>query len=347
MQDGSDKSFLDLPIQEGFFTDVYGEAGFLGNQEPVYKEYRFSSTGTIFDLASLTKGLVTAPMVYSLLLQGELDLSDQVGKFLKGFPEPVAAMTLGSLLAHQSGLPAWRNFWINRLAPDYPQGLDWQNVQAYVREVFNRVQLEPLATEEVYSDLGFILLGCILESILQKTLREGFRDFLEGIGYRNTELGFPPLNSTGYIPTAYCEIRGRRLQGEVHDENCGALGGLSGHAGLFGSGQALASYIKVLISQDIGRSFYNENYQALVNGKPMLGLRPGNDPSSRVFGGGRGLGHLGFTGCAYWIDWEQQTYGLYLTNRIISSRINGRIKVLRAEAFSYMKQRLDSCKKNQ
>lgn len=257
--------------------------------------------GHYFDLASLTKVLFTLPEILKLVEEGMADLYDPLQKFL---PELgwlsdswLQRVSLYSLLAHETGLPAWY--------PLYTLGLEAKTLKAWILQ-------HPWQREKpVYSDLGYIFLGLVLERIRGQDLA----DFALPQGMSFTP---PPLLS---VATEDCPWRGRVLQGEVHDENACALGGAAGHAGLFGTLEgvlnALAGYLQ-------NRALSPASLELLrrpTSPERALGweiAHPGWSGGSLC--SRQTLGHTGFTGTGAWIDLERGYGWCLLTGRVHPSR---------------------------
>ena len=325
---------VDDAFRDKYFSHAYVECGFLDSPLPSYTRHWASNPDeTIYDLASLSKGLCTAPLVYNML--GKKGLSTCLGDYISGLPGDVSSLTIISLLGHVSGLEAWRNFWINRLNSETSLEDYGFDAKEHILEVFRRSDCMSKERKERYSDLGFILLGLMLEESCQGSLDNQFYDFQKNV----LSLENPLLVYGNRVPksqaivSSYCKLRDRNLKGEVHDENCYSLGGISGHAGLFSTGPQLGQYLRRFHQSELGKDFIRANYEASLAGDTMLGLRKGDDPSSEVFGNGKAIGHLGFTGTAFWLDCDRKSYGIFLSNRIVSGRISGRIKTLRADVF--------------
>jgi len=283
---------------------------------------------TIFDLASLTKVISTTPLVMQQLERGVLALDDLVsGHVAEWRHEDRSGVTLRDMLAHCSGLPAWR--------PYYKQ-LDG-------REMYERaISAEPLEyaprTRSIYSDLDFILLGFIVHG--RMALTERFALMLSQMGIVE-ELQFnpPQLWRARTAPTEFDQWRGRLLVGEVHDENAAALGGIAGHAGLFGTAASVGAYARHLMQVLDGRSgvFRRSTLEEFVSKRADI---PG---SSRALGwdtmlptsscgtkmSARAFGHTGFTGTSLWIDAEKDVYVVLLTDRVQPTRSNEAIKRMR------------------
>lgn len=330
-------------FESGLFTHAYVECGSFKSSEPAFSKFSSSraieSNRNIFDLASLTKALVTTPLVHDFLAEKELDGYEPIEKWFKrddlpSFKERILRLTPFELLSHRSGVPAWRNFWINRLLPGVSQEDLIRSSKDHITEVLNRVPIKDVAIErDLYSDIGFILLGFLLEKARNKRLDVIFTEFVKK--HSDKEILEDLQFSTSLknvrdraISSGRCEVRSKELIGEVHDENCAALGSICGHAGLFGSGEAVSRYL---------RSLYNGPYFDRMTTKDskgsMFGWRPGDDYSSIPFGNGNGVGHMGFTGTAFWVEPKLGVYAIFLSNRIISGRISKKIKETRHEVF--------------
>jgi CubicO group peptidase (beta-lactamase class C family) len=191
---------------------------------------------TIFDLASLTKPIATATSILRLAQEGEFHLGEEVAAFLPGeWGARLEGITLRHLLTHTSGLPAWRDF--------HSHG--WSRAEIVARVAASDRE-HPIGARYVYSDLGFILLGAVVEHVSGARL-DAF--------VASRVLAPLQMASTGYLPAAdrrdrlaatRCPRRGI-LIGSVHDENAAAMDGVAGHAGLFGTAPDLARYAGALL----------------------------------------------------------------------------------------------------
>ncbi|PZA06754.1 MULTISPECIES: serine hydrolase [unclassified Meiothermus] len=275
---------------------VYGKAQL--EPEPVPLE-----AAMFFDLASLTKVLFTVPEVLRLVEDGLADLDDPLARF---FPEmawmqgsPLPSRTLRQLLTHTSGLPAW--------APIYTWGTAPQLLKQQLLQHRWEVE-EPGPT--LYSDVGYILLGLLLERLRGKPLR----DFPLPAG-----LTWKP-NPENSVATERCPWRGRVLRGEIHDENAFALGG-AGHAGLFGTLAGVLEWARSVLNGSLLSQAALEEMTRPQTSERALGWvlrQPG-------FSGGslcspRTIGHTGFTGTGVWIDLERGYAWALLTHRVHPSR---------------------------
>lgn len=272
---------------------------------------------SIFDLASLTKVIATAPLLMRSVARRRLLLDTPVAVLVPAWQGGDRRdVTVVDLLEHAGGLTAWWDL--------YRRGESEQ-------EVVDEIASLPLEyrprSRSVYSDLGFILLGSILADVEGERLDELFDALLGDTGLRyRPGAARRALTAPTELDTAW---RGRLLVGEVHDENAAALGGVAGHAGLFGSAGQVGQYAR-LVLQTLGRP--------TRLGPPWLlrrFLRPSAVPgSSRALAWdlmrptsscGRRLspaafGHTGFTGTSLWIDPLRDLYVVLLTNRVHPSR---------------------------
>lgn len=295
---------------------------------------------TIFDLASLTKVVSTATLLMRKIDDGALSLDDPVREWM---PEwrgaDRAAVTIRDLLAHASGLPAYLPFFRDHTG------------RAEFEAAICRMPLEySPGTQSIYSDLGFMLLGFILEDLYASpsravgrldptaTLASQFRALASLV--TSEPLTFNP--SRAWRPhTAPTEVeawRGRLLVGEVHDENAWALGGAAGHAGLFGTAAAVGAFARAVLQTIAGEpvlaqpaTFLEFIRRTRVPGSSRaLGwdtMRPTSSCGTRL--STSAIGHTGFTGTSLWIDWERDLYIVLLTNRVHPTRENDRIRRIR------------------
>jgi CubicO group peptidase (beta-lactamase class C family) len=296
---------------------------------------------TIFDLASLTKPLATT-LALMLLIQGEkLDLDRGLGSAIPYFlGTDKEHVTARQLLSHTSGLPDYR---------PYYEGLSRIELSERKDTLRSLLLEEPLIHEpgmtSLYSDLDFMILEWLVELVAEKPLDR----FVEESVYeplRLKHLFFVPLfdgkkrNGLSYAATEECPWRKEIMDGQVHDDNAYAIGGVAGHAGLFGRAQDVHVLLQELLSTwsgvsksklfegDVVRTFFERQSDA---GSWALGFdtptRP--DSSSGKYFSDRSVGHLGFTGTSFWMDLEKEVIVILLTNRIHPTRENQRIKTFR------------------
>jgi CubicO group peptidase (beta-lactamase class C family) len=272
---------------------------------------------TLFDLASVTK-LFTAIAVMRLVEAGAIELDGSVAAVLPdvaGRSAGAKAITWRYLLSHASGLPA---------GVDLPLDTDPDEARARVLAV--RPDKAP-GPDVVYSDVGFMVLGFGLEGLTGGPLSDALRELvIEPLGLRATT--FRPDPSCSIAPTEFDAVRGRRLRGEVHDENAAALGGVAGHAGLFGTAGDLARLGEVLLAGGgsilSGASLRTMTRRQAATGSMRRGLgfslwSPDPEATSHPFGR-RSFGHTGFTGTSLWVDRDRRLVVALLTNAVARGR---------------------------
>jgi CubicO group peptidase (beta-lactamase class C family) len=234
------------------------------------------------------------------------------------------------LLTHSSGLPAHKEYFLTLHSKR-------EFIAALCRET---LEYAP-GTKTVYSDLGFILLGEILERATGKPLDQlAHEQIFAPLAIADTMFN-PAKNLLSRIaPTENDTVlRKRLLQGEVHDENAFAMGGVAGHAGLFTTASNLAAFCQMLLNGGIyghhrllTRATISQFTvpQALAGNARTLGwMAPTPNSSSGRYFSPRSFGHLGFTGTSIWIDPDRQLFVILLTNRVYPVRENDKIAAVR------------------
>lgn len=292
---------------------------------------------TVFDLASLTKVVATTAMAMLLVERGKLDVDDLLGEWLPGFVvgrqpgDRAREVRLRHLLAHNSGLPGYVEFFREHSAP---RGL--------LRACLELPLEADPGTRAEYSDPGFILLGKALEVCAGEPLDSWTRrEIFAPPGLAST--GFcPPRQVRNTIPPTEEDAtwRHRRIQGEVQDENAWVLGGSAGHAGLFSNVPDLLRFSAGILragSSEGGPSLFNsETLARFAQRQPPAGSSralgwdtPSANSSAGTHFSERSIGHLGYSGCSLWIDLEAQVAVVLLTNRTWPDRASQLIKQVR------------------
>lgn len=310
------------------------------------------SEDMIFDLSSLTKAFATSVAMMLMVKDGKIGLEDRVTRFFHNFGvHGKTHITFRHLLAHSSGLPAWKPYYKSLLQIEGRINfLGSHGAKAYVYQELQRERLDGQPGKQaVYSDLGFILLGAAIEEVSGMTLDRFCHDrIFRPLGLRTT--GFVDLSllrarrvqpvTEMIAPTERCPWRKKILCGEVHDDNAYAMGGVAGHAGLFASAKDLDALLgrlkdcyrgdSQMIPQRIVREFWRRD--EMVPGSTWC---LGWDTPSPV-GSSAGthfsphsVGHLGFSGTSVWLDLEHDRHVILLSNRIHPSRDNEQIKAFR------------------
>lgn len=310
------------------------------------------TTTSIFDLASVTKAIATTTMAMILYERGLLDLEAAVTAIVPEFTgnDPRRRdVTVRMLLAHSSGLPAYEKFFLRTKARE-----------ALLGAAFTTGLTADPGTRAEYSDLGFIILGVVLERLADEPL-DTFcqREIFGPLAMSHTTFNPPktwkdqivptadesgmcsadtsvrePLQSPA--PSAASRFRGRVIQGEVQDENASILGGVAGHAGLFSTVEDVAVFAHAMLSggHPILRpetvNLFTRRETAPEGTSRALGWDTPSSPSqSGKYFGPRSYGHLGYTGTSLWIDPDRQLSITLLTNRTWPDCQNQAIKQVR------------------
>jgi serine-type D-Ala-D-Ala carboxypeptidase len=298
---------------------------------------------TLFDLASLTKPLCTTLCMLHLVGQGRLTLHTTCQSMLEAHvPADKQGITIGHLLGHCSGLPSYL---------PYFKGFHPIPSRENMLAILDLILKEPLqnspGTTRLYSDLGFILLAAMIENSAGIWLEEVFRRVIADPLHLSAALRFLPLDVSttmsgqSVAATENCSWRRKIVQGEVHDEHCWLMGGVAGHAGLFGTAEGVMQLCEGILDAWKGRGplagiAHRLMQRALTTQKDTVGCRrlgfdtptPGRSTSGRFFSS-QSAGHLGFSGTSFWIDPDQEVIMVLLTNRIHPTRTNEKIKEFR------------------
>jgi CubicO group peptidase (beta-lactamase class C family) len=316
---------------------------YAGTLETVRLAARYVTAETTYDLASLTKPFV-ATAIMRLIAQGRLRWDTQVGSVMRAWSRlDIAEVTLEQLLSHRAGLPAWAPLY--ETAPHFPctnKAIWWVGRQA-AESVTKRA--DPAEIQATYSDLGYIVAAAVLCEFVRKPLERAIETLVTGPLAIADRVLFPSMFkpdkyerwAVHAAPTEHCEWRGRVLRGEVHDENASFLGGVAGHAGLFGTAPAVGVFAKAVLDSYLGLSDFlpaeilryalrpqpGGDWRVGWDGKSAAGSSAGTRMSASSFG------HLGFTGTSIWCDPERQLAVVLLSNRVHPSRNNEAIRAFR------------------
>lgn len=309
---------------------------------------------TVYDLASLTKPLCTVTALVLLMQSGRCQLHDRAGSILPELAEsPIGAASLWHLLTHSSGLPGWRAFYerLSSTASIPATEVGRSRARAAMLEMIrDEALIYERGARSLYSDLGFMLLGMIVERCSGMSLHQYFCDHIGPLA-GGSQIGFTPAewadefslrarhHGGDIAPTEYDVWRGRLLCGEVHDENAASLGGVAGHAGLFGTAEAVLTLTGVWLEAYHRRQSvldpalvtdFTRRQFAIPGSSWALGWDTPSPPSSA---GGLlpeiSFGHLGYTGTSIWIDPVHELEIVLLSNRVHPTRKNERIKTFR------------------
>lgn len=308
----------------------YGKTG-LGKTKDEVNEKSF------FDLASLTKPLVTSLVFLFLVENGVLKNEDNLSKYFKNIDLDKKQIKLFHLLTHTSGLPAHKPYFIE--LENISFDARWNYV---LKKILSEKLIDFPGKTCLYSDLGFILLGCIIERATGEKLDHLWENnILKPLEIANKRLSFAKgiSEESIFVETGICGWSKKKLEGLVNDDNCRALGGVAGHAGLFGTISGLVEYVEKLSGEITGKTnflqfkeqtiktfFKREKISSWINGfdtPAEVCSSSGNQFSEMSFG------HLGFTGTSFWMDLTTGCGVVLLTNRILCGEDLGPIRKIR------------------
>jgi len=339
-------NWVEEALEQGIFPGAVLQL-IQGGQVQMFEAYGYAEVAPdlramhrdmVFDVASLTKVMATLPAVLCSVQLGRLDLDVPIKRWLPEWAargdELAEQVTLFHLLTHTSGLPAWR-----------PLYLRAKGQEEYLRLICAEPALYPTGSDVVYSDLGMILAGFLLEQVWQRPLTEVCRDLVfEPLGLEQTTYR-PRLPRESIVATEIgnecewqmCQTVLQRAEwpvtteqitahpwrqgticGDVHDGNAHyGLAGVSGHAGLFSTAQDVAQSLRMWRDGGIaqGREYLSKQLVRLATTNQTSHLQTGRGLGFLVDADGR-FGHTGFTGTSMWCDRDQDTCIVLLTNRV-------------------------------
>ncbi len=322
--------------------EFFGNATLIPAPEPVTDK-------TLFDIASLTKPVATATLMLAARRDQKLSLGSPVVRILKDFDgDDKKKITIRHLLKHTSGLPAWRPYY-EEIAREHPESIGKRECrQFYLGKIFQEPLEVPVGFQRIYSDLGFMLLGFLLEEFWGGPLDRLFLDHVaQPLELTNTF--FIPdgtaLSPGRFAATEDSVWRKKLIRGEVHDNNAYALGGVAGHAGLFSTVDDLHRFLLAI------RQGYRQGHPVIPQSLatealgPRAKLKLGWDTPSEDSQAGQHfsrqtVGHLGYSGCSFWIDLEKDFHIILLTNRVHPSSKNESIKQFRPKIHDLIYEEL-------
>jgi serine-type D-Ala-D-Ala carboxypeptidase len=310
------------------------------------------TSSTIYDLASLTKPLATVTAMVLLVQRGQCRLDDRVDSVLLELQgEDIGSATFRQLLTHSSGLPGWRGFY-EQLSQNAALPSSLKARAEAGRRLLHMIAKETLVygrgERSLYSDLGFMLLGLAIERLGGIPLDQFVcKHIVQPLNAH--PLCFLSTDSDGescknamvrsIAPTELDSWRGHLLCGEVHDENAAVLGGVAGHAGLFGTAEAvlavtgawLRAYHRKpsILNPDAVLEFLKKQVNIPGSSWAIGWDTPSPPSSSGRYFSNHSFGHLGYTGTSVWIDPDRELEVVLLSNRVHPTRKNERIRAWR------------------
>jgi uncharacterized protein YbbC (DUF1343 family)/CubicO group peptidase (beta-lactamase class C family) len=294
------------------FRKAYGERSLEPEREAM-------TVDTVFDMASLTKPLMTATSIMQLCEEGKLSFNDPVAKYLPEFAaNGKQDITVRQLLTHYSGLP-----------PDLSLEKPWSGKAEAYKQAFAVKPTTPAGVRFVYSDINFIVLGALIEKLSGMTEDEYVQQkIIAPLGLKHTRYMPPAQWRPRIAPTQY--EYGVMLRGVVHDPTSRRMGGVAGHAGLFSTADDVSVYAQNLLDRLAGRPSRFPLSRAVLQ-KMVTPETPATATALRGFGwdietpysSNRGeifpvgsFGHTGFTGTSLWMDPASDTYVIVLANSV-------------------------------
>ena len=331
----------------------------------IIPEKKVMTEDTVFDIASLTKVVATTTAIMILIKEGRISLEKKISEFIADFNcEEKKNITIRHLLNHCAGLPDWLPLYMELLEKQKTSG-DFSNYKGK-QYIYNRANKEPLVyapgKNYKYSDISFIILGEIIEIICGKALDKYCEEkifkplSLSSTFYNDLfdQTLFSMKENLLFASTENCPWRKKVLEGEVHDDNAYAMGGIAGHTGVFSTGIDLHRFTTEIlkcysgeggfIPQRIVREFLMR--QDIVRGSSWaLGW---DTPSPDISTSGhyfskKSAGHLGYTGTSIWIDLEREIEIILLTNRVHPTRENRSIAKFRPEIHDLVMKEIGIC----
>ena len=293
-----------------------------------YKKDERVTRGDIYDLASITKVIATTAAVMKLVDQKKLSLDDKVVDHLPGFKgnqkkyfNQKSETTIRHLMTHTAGLPPFKQYYLMK-----------SNLETRLDSIMNTEPTIGLEEKTIYSDVGLIALGKVIESASGVPLDLLVDSIIfTPLGMNSTYFNPPRKRIKRIVPTEYSNLYGELIRGYVHDENAHSIGGVAGHAGLFSTASDLAIFSQMMLNEGIygwKRIFKTETVNLFTQRANVVegssrGLgwdTPDGKASGGVYLSDKSFGHTGYTGTSLWIDPENDIFVILLTNAVHPNR---------------------------
>ena len=302
-----------------FFHDAFGFH--------TYDKKRKMRKSDIFDLASISKVVGTTSAIMKIYDEKLIDLDDKVVSYLPQFKgkqkkyfNHKSNITIKHLLTHSSGLPPFRKYYL----------MD-EDIKSVIDSLYNTEPIYPLEEKTVYSDVGIITLGKIVEKVSLKSLDVYVDENITGPLGMHTTFFNPSKEKIKRIVPTEIDQNNNLVKGYVHDENAFKLGGVAGHAGIFSTTNDLATFSQMMLNGGIyrwKRIFKPETVNLFTSRSNMIEgssrCYGWDSPSGKASGGvyisDDSFGHTGFTGTSLWIDKENEVIVILLTNAVHPTR---------------------------
>lgn len=327
----SEKEFL----RDNFY---WGESG-------KKKNAKIIDNTTFFDIASLTKPLVTILAVLSLIKEKKVDFKEKLDSLLSiTTPFDKKEITLIDLLSHSSGLPAHRDY--HKKLWNTPSG---NKQKKLINWILNEKLVHKPGQKKLYSDLDYILLGEIIEKKSGLPIYSYWKKKIIDPLNISEKYFFIEEDPSGkdFVSTGVCCESGEELFGKVNDDNCRAVGKTCGHTGLFSTLDGVVHLTELILSLHDGSyehvSIKRDDFLSLVVKKEEIcgfDTPSGRNSSSGTYFSKKTIGHLGYTGTSFWIDLEKKIIVILLTNRVIFGDDKEKIKKFRPDFHNVVMSQL-------
>ena len=319
----------------------------------LFEHYAGATAETVYDLSSLSKPLATVASLLRLVAADAVRLDTRVAEIVPDFARGSTErneITVRDLLCHRAGLPAHRRYFEALASEERRTGQRLVATAAGARRIQELASIEPLerrvGSAAVYSDVGFIVLGRVVEHVSSARMDRTFDEAvivplaLRSTGFIDLEAPSPPELAARAAPCGVCDWRGCEVRGCVQDENAYAMGGIAGHAGVFSTARdvhrIVAAHVRAyrgergLFEPKLVREVWRRDDRTAATTWTHGWDTPSATASSagtRI--GSPAVGHLGFTGTSAWIDLERGIHVVLLTNRLQAGADPAGIRALR------------------
>jgi len=337
----SDK--LSKLLEIGIAEDVFSSAScslvgkdriFIGYAGKIDKTNKVDEN-TLFDLASLTKPLITSTLIITAIGERKLTKKSILKSIL---PESIGTFwentSIDELLQHISGLHDYRYLFLKYINKG---GILLQSQQNKIKLLNDILRLSPVyspGTKSLYSDFGFFILGIVLERLYNKPLNIIWEEKYKKYGFV-----FNPKEKKEFIPPTEIVLyrKEQLVKGEVHDEHAYLVGGVAGHAGAFASISVISKFVKDILYENVNGDFVDNYYGRLAHSDSVF-ADGWDKPAEKKSQAGNliktAIGHLGYTGTSLWVDFDREIGIILLTNRTFPSRFNRKIAQFRPNYYN-------------
>lgn len=315
-------------------------------------QYHYGTRYKFYDLASLTKIIFTTTALMRAVSSGAMDLEMPLGLYLPWLPRVRPETKFVQLLNHSAGYVWWQPFF-KSIDESAPRLRRWDQLKT----LLSKTSPNEKNKKAVYSDIDFLLVAYVLMNICGEDVLDIFKDTIGALDIADFHVnvdGAREYQEARYAPTEHYRYESKPRRGIVHDENCFALGGITTHAGMFGSLESVVAWgdmIRSLMRGDVSkRSGISARVaqrfatRSLPKSKGDWGLGfmlPTQGTSScGIYFSESSIGHTGFSGTSWWYDPKADFMVTMLANRVHPTRENGKFVGLRAPIHNLLYEKL-------